>query len=165
MNAEQREAKPRSWFSLVSPSQKTFIANVLTSSFSILLLQAGRRRSERLRNIPRPGAIPIPYTYTPSSPQIAPSPTLDLTLLVIVRAIDVAVQSVILKFTTKTKPKTLAEPGVKAQLTTRLDALVFWACSARSAQSLDILFCSVNQYLPTLALCGAFSICLKGMYS
>lgn len=143
MNAEQREA-PRSWFSLLSSYQKTFIANVSTSFLSILLLQAGRRRSERLRNIPQPGAIPIPYTYTPSSLRIAPSPTLDLTLLVIVRAIDVAIQSVILKFTTKAKTKTPAEPGVKAQLTTRLDALVFWACSARSVNDLTFYSAPLN---------------------
>ncbi|KAH7880732.1 hypothetical protein F5879DRAFT_532092 [Lentinula edodes] len=138
----------RSWLlyfnSRLSSCQKTFIANLFTSSISILLLQAGRRRSERLRNIPRPGAIPFPYTYTPSNPSLTPSvrsppsPTLDLTLLVLVRAIDVAFQSMILKFTSKTEAET-PEP-VKGKrnfnkdkflLTTRLDALVFWACSAR----------------------------------
>ncbi|KAJ4486149.1 hypothetical protein J3R30DRAFT_3668386 [Lentinula aciculospora] len=130
--------------SRLSSRQKTFIANVFTSSVSILLLQAGRRRSERLRNIPRPGAIPLPYTYTPSNlslpPSVrnSPSPTLDLTLLVFVRAIDVAFQSMISKFTAKAESEP-PEPGTRKQgfnkykflVTTRLDALVFWACSAR----------------------------------
>ncbi|KAE9408061.1 hypothetical protein BT96DRAFT_954052 [Gymnopus androsaceus JB14] len=129
-NVDHRQDKSRSWLfyfnSRLSPSQKTFIANVFTSSLSILLLQAGRRRSKRLR-IP---AMPIPYTYTPSNRPLAPSPTLDLTLLVLVRAMDVAFQSIILKFTAKAEPEPLVEPG-KVKLTTRLDALVFWACSAR----------------------------------
>ncbi|KAJ3800731.1 hypothetical protein GGU11DRAFT_676647 [Lentinula aff. detonsa] len=145
------EEKPRikSWISYfnsrLSSRQKTFITNAFTSSLSILLLQAGRRRSERLRNIPRPGAIPIPYTYTPSNPSMtpsvrdSPSPTLDLTLLVLVRAIDVALQSIISRLTAKAEIE-LPEPVEKKKrgtnkdkllLTTRLDALVFWACSAR----------------------------------
>lgn len=151
-NSEQKQTESdrcsRSWLlyfdSRLSSCQKTFIANLFTSSISILLLQAGRRRSERLRNIPRPGAIPFPYTYTPSNPSLtpsvrsSPSPTLDLTLLVLVRAIDVAFQSMILKLTTETEAET--PESVKGKptfnkdkflLTTRLDALVFWACSAR----------------------------------
>ncbi|KAF9076285.1 hypothetical protein BDP27DRAFT_1358278 [Rhodocollybia butyracea] len=145
---DQQRKKRSSWLSRLnnrlSSCQKTFIANVLTSSLSILLLSAGRRRSERLRNIPRPGALPIPYTWTPSNPNSnlnpnlssSPSPTLDLTLLVLVRAIDVALQSLITKFTNKPEAEVELAKGKrsnkeKVKLTTRLDALVFWACSAR----------------------------------
>ncbi|KAJ3975356.1 hypothetical protein EV361DRAFT_792548 [Lentinula raphanica] len=149
-SSTERRSRMRSWltylYSRLTSRHKTFIANVFTSSLSILLLQAGRRRSERLRNIPRPGAIPIPYTYTPSNPSMTPftrntpSPTLDLTLLVLVRAIDVAFQSMILKFTSKAESEPSESPQEKQKkstnkekllLTTRLDALVFWACSAR----------------------------------
>ncbi|KIK71001.1 hypothetical protein GYMLUDRAFT_975365 [Collybiopsis luxurians FD-317 M1] len=146
----ESKKKENSWFSYLdsrfSPAQRSFIANIFTSSLSILLLQTGRRRSERLRNIPRPGALPIPYTYTPSNSSAianrSPSPTLDLTLLVLVRALDAALQSIILKITNRSEqepPPFNSEPAIKERhhkakvtlLTTRLDALVFWACSAR----------------------------------
>ncbi len=157
--------------SKLSSVQKTFIANLFTSSLSILLLQAGRRRSERLRNVPRPGAIPIPYTYTPPnrttpfSVKNSPSPTLDLTLLVLVRAIDVALQSIILKYTAKTGPETPSEESLsslvngkrkrssdkrKVDLTTKLDAFVFWACSARFVDCLLLCPCYPHQRPPYL---------------
>ncbi|KAF5390152.1 hypothetical protein D9757_002926 [Collybiopsis confluens] len=149
--AWDNNAKHNPWISSLdrrlglSPSQKSFIANFFSSSFSILLLQAGRRRSQSLRNIPRPGAIPIPYTYTPSNssavPSKSPSPTLDLTLLVLVRALDSALQSLILKFSDgpefgKDSPSEVDAKHKRYNakvtlLTTRLDAFVFWACSAR----------------------------------
>jgi hypothetical protein len=151
--------------SKLSPSNKTFIANILSSSIAIALLQAGRRRSYRLRRVPDPKSVPIPLTVPISAASSAngPSPTLELTLLLFVRAVDAMVQSFVFK---RSEPrrrvprsgqdsKAYAAPALvrdrllrekekehskakRRRLTSRIDALVFWACSARSVVSPEI---------------------------
>ena len=155
----------------VSPEQQSFISNLISSFTGILLLQAGRARTARLRaaSIKRSGAQ-LEHT----------SPTLDLTLLLLVRAIDSIVQTFILQksqlivnntpslgdqpvskqHTTRgtTTPSETGQSGaplvsdnltkdsksekdahkIRLNLTSRLDAFVFWACSARYA--VDDLF-------------------------
>ena len=144
-----------------SPEQQTFVSHGISSFIGILLLQAGRARAARLRAASKP---------TKSSGH---SPTLDLTLLLLVRAVDSIVQTFILQ---KSQPlagyiNNAPSPGdqsvstednssrsgtgqqhlearlvhdklakekskkethkIKLKLTSRLDAFVFWACSAR----------------------------------
>ncbi|KAF8920100.1 hypothetical protein CPB85DRAFT_1372880 [Mucidula mucida] len=84
-------------------TQKTFISFCLTSSLGIFLLQNGRHRSIFSR--PKP------------------SRTLDLTLLLLVRALDAVVQSFVFHRSSRKKNRDT--------LTTQIDGLVFWACSAR----------------------------------
>ena len=144
-----------------SPEQQTFISHVISSFIGILLLQAGRARTARLRaasNSTKPSGY---------------SPTLDLTLLLLVRAVDSIVQTLILQKSqpiasyTNNAPSPCGQPvsmennssrsgterqhlearlvhdkltkekskeetrKMKLKLTSRLDAFVFWACSAR----------------------------------
>lgn len=148
-----------------SPEQQTFISNLISSFTGILLLQAGRARTDRLR-------VPT----KPTSAQLdRPSPTLDLTLLLLVRAVDSIIQGFILQKSqaivnntpslgdspvSGSKEDSSSSPAkleieqqhpearllhenlekkklkkdahkLRLKLTSRLDALVFWACSAR----------------------------------
>jgi hypothetical protein len=145
-----------------SPEQQTFTSHVISSFIGFLLLQAGRARITRLRAASKP--------TKPSDH----APTLDLTLLLLVRAVDSIVQTFILQ---KSQPidgyiNNTPSPGdqpvvskedsssrsgmgqqhpearlvhdklakekskkethkIRLKLTSRLDAFVFWACSAR----------------------------------
>ncbi|KAG5722505.1 hypothetical protein E4T56_gene2885 [Termitomyces sp. T112] len=125
-------------FTSFSPSQKTFITNMISSSFGMILLQAGRRRSYRLRQelLSPIVTLPlIPPTPTPES-RIRVSDTLDLTLLLLVRAADSLLQTFIRRTAlVKDVGTTRAsqEQGTEAAtiLTSRIDAFVFWASSAR----------------------------------
>ncbi|KAF8078617.1 hypothetical protein FPV67DRAFT_1557883 [Lyophyllum atratum] len=140
----------------LTPAQKTFISNIISSSFGILLLQAGRQRSYRLRRDLTSPSVSIPLT--PPTPSVTsaqtnrPSDTLDLTLLLLVRAADALLQILIRKATDKfpsgaedrrdsshVNAGLMGETLVKDEsrqekaklLTSRIDAFVFWACSAR----------------------------------
>jgi hypothetical protein len=161
----QRLLKLKSCLLSASPEQQTFISHVISSFIGILLLQAGRARTAGLR------AASKPTNLKPSGHHDAP--TLDLTLLLLVRAVDSIVQTLILQ-----KSQSIAgyinhtpNPGdqpvsmednssrsrtgqqhpearlvhdklakekskkethkIILKLTSRLDAFVFWACSAR----------------------------------
>jgi hypothetical protein len=132
----------------LSPLQKTFISNLLSTSIAIILLQ-GRNRP---RSIPAAGNAPI-------------SPTFDLSLVLVVRAADAVIRSLVRKETRMHRPrgdvkapvdfgqtlasnhsfketmqKGITEEDAKSNhqcLTTRLDAFVFWFCSARFAPCLS----------------------------
>ena len=122
---------------LLSPVHKTFIANFFSALVGILLLQAGRRRSRR-----RAPTVDIPWTLPvgDTAPRGA-SPTLDLTLLLLVRALDSIVQgwvSTAGAAAADGEGVTLSavedEKGRKKrqrQLTAKIDSVVFWLCSAR----------------------------------
>lgn len=171
----------------VSPSHKAFISNLFSSTLAILLLQ-GRRRSKappgKTVNIPL--TMPID-TYTTKS---GPSPTLDLTLLLLVRAVDATIQSMMFKRsetdwsksetidilgadgevlvsqagTVEAQKKRKEETEWRQRMTTRIDAFIFWACSARLAVSncyraLEVLMMSVFQ---NQELCGVSFKSLEG---
>ncbi|KAJ6610906.1 hypothetical protein B0H10DRAFT_1810845 [Mycena sp. CBHHK59/15] len=127
-------AKLKAWRSALklSSPQKTFVANIVSGTAGLLLLQAGRRRSKS----------------TPSNgPSGYASRTLDLTLLLLVRALDAAVQSFVAKQSVTTherdgvdsllsqNPQTDRQKRISSlkrqTLTTQIDSLIFWACSAR----------------------------------
>lgn len=123
--------KLRSWISVLKLSsvQKTFLSNAISSSAGLLLLQAGRSRSQSASRSKEPSA----------------SRTLDLTLLLLVRALDAAVQSFVAKKSGSRRESDAELPVHHAQMDkqwlrsslkreamrTQIDSLVFWACSAR----------------------------------
>jgi hypothetical protein len=137
----------------LTPVQQTFISYFLSSTVGIFLIQAGRERTSRLH---------ARRTAAPSSSQTPSltSPTLDLTLLVLVRAVDSLVQTFILRrqvshvgacngegsnhgqkthavvepqlvYEKLEKEKVKRENNLRQQWTSQVDAFVFWACSAR----------------------------------
>lgn len=130
--------------SRLSPAQQTFISNAISSSVGILLIQSGRERTLRRRLLRRTSSYPSADH---------PSPTLDLTLLLFVRAIDSILQAFILRKPPPVshidedtqahladpqlmndklaKEKIKRENKMRQNLTSQIDAFVFWACSAR----------------------------------
>ncbi|KAJ7254106.1 hypothetical protein B0H12DRAFT_571801 [Mycena haematopus] len=133
--AKAAALKLRAWISTLklSSAQKTFLSNIVSSSAGLFLLQAGRAQnssSSPLRsNGKEPGA----------------SRTLDLTLLLLVRALDAAVQSFVARKSgsrresdadlpvgqRQTAPERLASGLRREALRTQIDSFVFWLCSAR----------------------------------
>lgn len=135
--ANSSRSQKRSWLSLGS-SQKTFISNVISASLAFALLHSKiptSLRSFPKRPPPIPPSVPDPVV-SPSKEFLGrASPTLDLTLLLVVRAVDTVLQRNLLG-------STMDEPGLsqrerdekkrqRQRLKVGLDALVFWACSAR----------------------------------
>jgi hypothetical protein len=138
----------------MSPRQQTFWSYFLTSIIGVLLLQSGRERTVRLRALRK-----APMTNAAGIIDLT-SPTLDLSLLLLVRAVDSVVQAFILRrpipslrsdaqTAAKEHGQRMLEPKVihdrlererikrqnatRQMWTSRVDALVFWACGARYA--------------------------------
>ena len=129
---------------------RTFLANVLSSSLGVLLLQAGYRRSLLLKRARDSSTFGMLHS-DPSTRTIRALPTLDLTLLLFVRAMDAILQTFIHKSTQPAQSMSdkarrhLTEPSTRNKLLkqdvnpdkrvrdliSRTDAFVFWACSAR----------------------------------
>ncbi|KAI9063070.1 hypothetical protein FKP32DRAFT_1593045 [Trametes sanguinea] len=133
--------KVKVWLSLLKDSHKTFLSNIISSTLAIALLHSRRAHSK-------------------SAGTGKPSPTLDLSLLFLVRAMDSLVQLAFFKpseASEKYLPAAVkqAKKAARLQWSSRLDALVFWACSAR------IMWCffyeperlpqSYNKWIMTLA--------------
>lgn len=149
-----RLAKIRAWLTQrvnITVQKETFLSYVVSSSICISLLQVGIRRNRTM--YPRP--------IRPLSKK--QSPLLDLTLLLLVRAIDSLVQSFIIERSSYSFPLPVSlidkadkgrekatvnemprndqslveverskwEKETKQQLSSRVDAIVFWTCSAR----------------------------------
>ncbi|KAJ6575120.1 hypothetical protein B0H19DRAFT_935207 [Mycena capillaripes] len=122
--------KLKAWSSALklSPAHKTFLSNVVSSTVGLLLLQAGRAQRSPSRS------------REPSA-----SRTLDLTLLLLVRALDAAVQSFVARKSGSRRESDAERPGQHPQtpqqrlasglkreaMRTQIDSVVFWACSAR----------------------------------
>ncbi|KAH8835746.1 hypothetical protein DL96DRAFT_1575426 [Flagelloscypha sp. PMI_526] len=113
---------------------KTFLSALLSSGISIWLLQVGARRWRR--RVPSTAAS-IPYT--PPDLYTRPSPTLDLTLLLLVRAIDFDPEdsSIHLDLSASSISEEALMRKLRAEkarrvnlrrkiLTSRVDAIVFW---------------------------------------
>lgn len=133
----------------LDPERRTFFANVITSFVAIMLLQEGREKARRMGKRRSKGHIS------------AVSPTLDLTLLLSVRALDSVVQSLLKTYYEEkesqdvngnlvverhgSRPELDAVKGQSAEkqrreksalrnkISMRIDALLFWVCSARYA--------------------------------
>lgn len=111
---------------------RTFLAYMLSSSVAITLLQA---RTRNRVSPDSPGLMALPFTSLRSESGPQSSPTTDLTLLLLVRALDSAVQAGIKSSirpleTTKREDFEIAEKN-RRRLRTAIDVAVFWACSAR----------------------------------
>ncbi|KAF7339468.1 hypothetical protein MSAN_02161100 [Mycena sanguinolenta] len=117
----------------LTSAQKTFLSNVVSSSLGLLLLQAGRAQSSSRSTLHSNGKEP------------GASRTLDLTLLLLVRALDAAVQSFVARKSGSRRESDADLPEGQRQsaaerlvsglrreaLRTQIDSFVFWACSAR----------------------------------
>ena len=123
--------------SKLSEQQKTFISNVLSSTIAFALLRSGRQRQLHFQHIERPRSIT--------------SPTLGLTILLFVRAMDVLLQNQISRDSKpldsssrywKDHQSQLLPDNVHLEkgnrkterpqrLAPKIDAFIFWACSAR----------------------------------
>jgi hypothetical protein len=114
------QARLKSW-------QKSFICNALASFVAFSLLQR-RRRPTHTRNVHIPLTIPISQAHKAGQGRM--SATLDLTLLVLVRAFDALVQGLVFRRAGDEKKQ---ERKRRLAITTKLDALAFWASSAGSA--------------------------------
>ncbi|KAI0778193.1 hypothetical protein BD413DRAFT_101826 [Trametes elegans] len=107
----------KAWLASLKESHRTFLANVISSTLAVTLLHS-RRTHAKLAGAGRP------------------SPTLDLSLLFLVRAMDSLVQLAFFK-PSEGSERSLSESiklernATRRKWSTRLDALVFWACSAR----------------------------------
>ncbi|KAF8898735.1 hypothetical protein BD779DRAFT_1431020 [Infundibulicybe gibba] len=132
----------------LTPTQISLLSHVFSSSMGIFLLQAGRQRLLRLRQNSSTN-VTLPFT-PPVGRDQRTSPTLDLTLLLFVRAMDAAVQMLVSR---KCKPSDVpnrdATHGMDAAdknllgerihdtrrkrqyVTSKIDAFIFWVCSAR----------------------------------
>jgi hypothetical protein len=122
-----RQGKPNGapgFLARLKPWHKTFISNALASLLAISLLQS-RSRSVKTRKVHIPWTVPISETRNTKGGQTPV--TLDLTLLVLVRAFDALVQGLIFK---PTGDETKQEKRRRLRITTKLDALAFWASSA-----------------------------------
>jgi hypothetical protein len=127
--------------SSLSPERRTFLANLVTSFVGVFLLHFEHRKRvirharDRLKGIP--DGMPIPFT-------VPSSPTFDLTLLLVVRAVDSVIQSAVFHRSNQIEPleddksqnsskeawEKLQKEKCRKRLTARIDALVFWACSS-----------------------------------
>lgn len=116
------QARLKSW-------QKSFICNALASFVAFSLLQRRRRPIGPMhtRNVHIPLTIPISQAHKAERGRM--SATLDLTLLVLVRAFDALVQGLVFRRAGEEKKQ---ERKRRLAITTKLDALAFWASSAGS---------------------------------
>ncbi|KAH9944378.1 uncharacterized protein BXZ73DRAFT_96866 [Epithele typhae] len=133
--------KLRTWAASLQDWQKSFVSNVVSSILAVALLHSRRR-------------------HATSAGVGRPSPTLDLSLLLLVRAMDSAVQMMFFKpsavqLSRLTLTQKEDQQSVNRKWSTRLDALVFWACSARIMWCFfyepDRLPRSYNKWIMTLA--------------
>lgn len=109
--------KVLTWLSSLKGGRRTFLSNVISSTLAIALLHSCRR-------------------HTTSAWVGKPSPSLDLSLLLLVRAMDSVVQLALFKASGASErhlpvPVKEEKRANRRKWSTRLDALVFWACSAR----------------------------------
>jgi hypothetical protein len=112
----------------LEPWQRTFACNALASLTAITLLQA-RHRSFQVRKVDIPFPCAEPIAQTREIKRGRSSETLDLTLLVLVRAFDALAQRLVFKRAGNEKKQARKQ---RLSITTKLDALAFWASSAGS---------------------------------
>lgn len=131
----------------LSPYQKALVCNAITSLIAITLIQA-RKRSSRVQRAPvRLAATNDPLKYAVKSEA---SETIDLTLLLFVRAADAAIRKFLIvkaSHQAKIQGKQADRDGQDhettrlrdrvAVMTNKLDAFLFWAASARFVIYMD----------------------------
>jgi hypothetical protein len=169
--SENTKPRPRCYWTLLSDIQRTFVANGLASAMAIVLLQsrAAPGGSQGTPELLSP--LPIP---TDICKRKGISPTLDLTLILFVRALDSIFHGRLQdKLLRKLKGNgceatyrpTEAEVAMSRdstqeknrinKWTSTLDSLAFCICSARCDQTLPMVTLA---HLPDLGLSGVSSI-------
>jgi len=135
--AGRRLQKLKTYVTSVKSVYKALFFNSLSSFLAIMLMQS-HRRSLQTQKAAIPWTIPIsPPNKTTSG---RTSATLDLTLLLMVRALDAVMQAVVFKRAGNEGEEARTR---RQRLTTGLDALLFWASSARShVLRSALIFCS-----------------------
>ncbi|ETW87224.1 hypothetical protein HETIRDRAFT_431632 [Heterobasidion irregulare TC 32-1] len=116
----------KEYISSISQERKTFAIYACSSFVAIVLMQARRLSSKKL-------GITMPLISTSRRNVTGrTSATLDLTLLLLVRALDAAVQHVVFK---RVGEEHDDARRWRQHITTKIDAMVFWASSARLPSS------------------------------
>lgn len=127
-----RLTRLKSYLSSLPPIHKAFLLNALPCLLSILLMQS-RHRSSHTRKASIPWTVPI---SPPTKSEGRTSATLDLTLMFLVRAVDAVVQRVVFRRSggdEESSPREGEErKRWRQRVTMRIDAMLFWASSARS---------------------------------
>lgn len=139
----------------LAPTYRTFLCSLATSLAAILLLQSRRGPTQSKR-----ASIPftVPVTRPTRSNEGRPSATLELTLMLLVRAFDAILQG---EFVRRAEAQVDAQRTegnnstshvhdirVKAAtMTDKLDALVFWAASSRYWDSLITKYSLAKMHL------------------
>ncbi|EIM83307.1 uncharacterized protein STEHIDRAFT_141118 [Stereum hirsutum FP-91666 SS1] len=123
----------KTYLSSLPAIHKAFLLNAFPCLLSILLMQS-RHSSSHTRKASIPWTVPISPT---SKSQGRTSATLDLTLMFVVRAVDAVVQRIVFRRSGEnddgeSSPREDEERKKwRQRVTTRIDAMLFWASSAR----------------------------------
>lgn len=112
----------KEYISSISQERKTFAIYACSSFVAIVLMQARQLSSKKLGT-----TMPLISTSRRNVTGRT-SATLDLTLLLLVRALDAAVQHVVFK---RVGEEHDDARRWRQRITTKIDAMVFWASSAR----------------------------------
>ncbi len=120
------EGNASGFLARLKPWQRTFVCNALASLTAITLLQA-RRRPVQTRKVDISIPCTVPITQIRETERGRFSAMLDLTLLVLVRAFDALAQRIVFKRAGDEKKQARKR---RLSITTKLDALAFWASSA-----------------------------------
>ncbi|KAI9512581.1 hypothetical protein F5148DRAFT_1162635, partial [Russula earlei] len=124
LESESSNVSLSRFFPPLKPWQKSFVSNALASLLAISILQRRHRSVHALRaDIP----LTVPISDAPKAARRRMSATLDLTLLVLVRAVDALVQGLVFRRTGDEKKQKRKR---RLAITTKLDAFAFWMCSA-----------------------------------
>lgn len=118
----------------LSPAHKTFLANALSSTAAVMLLTF-TRRSRHIKT----AAIPLTVTPPPRG-----SPTLDLTLLLFVRALDAGAQVLFRRpprhqGNAQNSESKARKKRLTSSLSADLDAVVFWLACSRCSSTLNLV--------------------------
>lgn len=108
-------------------STEGLVGSFATSYIAMALLQHGRR-NHCSKGLADTSILPLTVPQTFSSRKEALSPTWDLTLIILVRALDTWVQRGIKAVTDKGE---LEDDAKKDKLTGNVDAAMFWVASSR----------------------------------
>lgn len=155
----------KTYLSSLPAIHKAFLLNALPCLLSILLMQS-RHRSSHTRKASIPWTVPISPTL---KSQGRTSATLDLTLMFVVRAVDAVVQRIVFRRSggNEDGESSLREDEERKKwrqrVTTRIDAMLFWASSARSVVVLCALW-RLSVFMPIIIQesCGVSSTNPKG---
>jgi hypothetical protein len=162
---------------IASGPRRAFACNLISSAIAIILLQGNGGHSRPIITPIKSINIPLTIPIDTNATKHGSSPTLDLTLLLLVRAVDAIIQCTVFRGTEMhlstaahtidilgsngevlvsqagtAKARRMKEEEAKwrQKMTTRLDAFIFWACSGRSV--IDVQTLSTTSYTYDISL-------------